>query len=98
MLLFDVIAILHNFVDSQKLAVIQFMLLVCSVGYSLLNKTVAMENEVRQRTPHGIEKKHEHTSLTQVVKKIDAFNKLPNECVNSTSGGGGGKKCTTFHS
>lgn len=46
--------------------------------------------EVRRRTPYV----YDHTdneTFSDRIKKVDTFEKLPQECVNRTSSGGGGK-------
>ncbi|KAL5111638.1 Endoplasmic reticulum-Golgi intermediate compartment protein 2 [Taenia crassiceps] len=47
--------------------------------------------EVRRRIPHAHDDTDEET-LVDRIKKVDTFEKLPRECVNRTSSGGGGTK------
>ncbi|KAM7541542.1 hypothetical protein Aperf_G00000046930 [Anoplocephala perfoliata] len=49
--------------------------------------------EVRRRTVYT-EEKHVKETLAERIKKIDTFEKLPQECVNYTSSGGGASVIT----
>lgn len=45
--------------------------------------------EVRHRTTYK-EERHATETFVEKIKKVDTFEKLPQECVNYTSSGGGG--------
>lgn len=53
--------------------------------------------EVRRRAIYT-EEKYEEETFVEKIKKIDTFEKLPQECVNYTSSGGGGTPANTFAS
>ena len=48
-----------------------------------------MQMEVRRRIPYSYEENNKET-FTERLKKVDTFEKLPQECINYTSSGGGG--------
>ena len=45
--------------------------------------------EVRRRAPYTCEEEKKETFVEQ-IKKVDTFEKLPQQCINYTSSGGGG--------